>query len=283
MWRQLGGRGKTLAAIVATLGVLGGVGIASALVAEQPSPQDASDVRPVEYTSRRAPVTIPSGPPDVLLGAVLSAYGGRAVLGADLAPFRRAVVPDNPGAEAVDGLEARFTVRAVNLERGMLRPLWEANLVAGALREMLHVQNTRLLSVRVAAVLPDGTSADHPNVLGDIAFGQSFASGEPDQLTSELERAGQRLGLQVESVEILYPLQAAPAVTVVTSEPASFVADYARLHAEIFGGRARFEGQFLRVNDEAGRPVLMSSASFRTGIGGLWIRPDLNPRTTNSP
>ena len=267
--------------LVGLLVVLGGVGVAAAFRDRGTPPKGPGVVLPVEYTPRRAAITLPTpATPDALVEAVKKRYGGRTVESAVLVHATENVVQDGPFSPAKGraGFALNFRVRAPDLEEGIVRPAWEAHLVAGAVREMLHVQGKRLVAVNVVARLPGGNATDFPTALGNVAFGQAFVDEDPAALRAEFERAADRLGLTVDSIEILRPLQPAPAITVTTSDPARYVAHHGEMHAQLFGGRARFEGQFLRVNDESGRPVLISGASFRTGIGGVWIRPDLNPR-----
>ena len=267
--------------VVGLLVVLAGVGLATAFRDRDTPPKGPRFVRPAEYTPRRAAVTLPTpATPNALVEAVTKRYGGRAVESAVLVHATENVVPDSPFSPAKGraGFALNFRVRAPDAAEGGVRPVWEAHLVAGAVREMLHVQGERLIDVNVVARLPGGSTTDFPTALGNVAFGQAFVDDDPAALRAELERAADRLGLTVDSIEILRPLQPAPAITVTTSDPARYVAHHGEMHAQLFGGRARFEGQFLRVNDESGRPVLISGASFRTGTGSLWIRADLNPR-----
>lgn len=199
-----------------------------------------------------------------------------------LVPATQQVLDDAPlvpGAAEGDGLAIDVRIKADDLAAGLVRPLWEADVIAGAMREMLHERGRSLVGMNVHVVLPSGEVSDYPNAVGNVAHDQVFAAGEPDDVVSELTRSAESLDLKVESIEILHGIQPAPAVTVTTSDPVYYVAHEDQIGRALFGGRARYEGEYLRVNDESGRPVVISGASFRTGAGHLWIRPDLNPRT----
>ena len=59
-------------------------------------------------------------------------------------------------------------------------------------------------------------------------------------------------------------------------EPQAFLAETAPgLVEKLFGSPPRVEGYYLQVNDRANRPFYIDAASFRSGAGHRWIRPDL--------
>jgi hypothetical protein len=242
---------------------------------------------PVRYTERTGLVR-PNAlrEPAEILAAIRERYGGSAIIEAKFGPppdtWTGTEDPSIPlPRELVGGRWLYTTVAAPALGAAAVRVIWEANLLAGALREELHLAGIAgaLIAANVSVRLPDGTL--HRNAgggMGHVAYGQRFADGDPAAIEADIRRAAAKHGLKIESIEVFRPLQPAPAIVVRVDDPVAFLADSNLIVRDLFGGVARYEGQYLQANDRAGAPVFVQAADFRTGVGQQWIRPDLDPR-----
>ena len=240
-------------------------------------PQAHSPVAPAAYTRlrlRSLRAVAGSGPPDSVLAAVVSHYGGRALSSAGF----EAPPPTWHGT----GRWLRFTAATQGDEASESRPLWEADLVAAAVRDRLHALGIQpdLVGVQVIANLPGGQTRDLGGGVGNTVFGQAFSSSTDASIRAAIARAADRLGLSLASVQILHALQPAPAVVVKSADPAAFVASYPAIWNQLFG-RAVYEGVYLEAVDASGRPFYVGGAVYRSGAGLQWIRRDLDPRTNH--
>jgi hypothetical protein len=226
----------------------------------------------------------PGTPPGLLLRSIVGRYGGHAVatagvgVGGPPADWR----PSEGGsaAPAPQGLWVYASVPVKGLGAPAVRPVWEANLVVAALRDEVHAAggSPEVIGSQVSGELP--SSLVVPNIgggVGDVVFGQRFAAAAPTVAAGIRSRAT-RLGLRVLTVDVLKPLQAAPAVVATTNDPAGFVDAADRNVNAVFGGVAVYEGEYLEVRAASGSPVFIQASTFRTGVGQRWIRPDLDPR-----
>jgi hypothetical protein len=224
-----------------------------------------------------------------MLTDILGRYGGSAIVkayfGKPLPGWTGTEDPDVPlPPELRDG---RWLYTTVNAKSGkgpdVARSVWEGDLVAGALRDELHLAHVHgdLIASNVSVLLPNGTL--FPNLgggLGTVAFAQSFSSPNDAELKASLRKAATDLNLQVLDVGVLHPLQSAPALVVQASEPTRFVEQEGLILERLFQPAARYEGTYLEARDSAGDPFFIQASAFRTGVGQRWIRPDLNPRRT---
>jgi hypothetical protein len=244
---------------------------------------------PVRYSTVELsrPVTPVRKAPADLVKDIVARYGGLSILEARFGQpppgwgegsDSSQVVPE----EYRSGKWLYLTVAADNPAAGSMRPIWEAHLVAGALRDELHATdaaNGDLIAARVSLRLPSGRVVENVGSgLGNVAFNQGFSPANSASIERQVRAATHALGLEVRSLAVLHPLQAAPAVVVTTTDPAKFVAQADTIVGEIFGRKAMYEGQYFQADDPTGGPVFIQSVAYRAGVGGRWVRPDLDTR-----
>jgi hypothetical protein len=163
-----------------------------------------------------------------------------------------------------------------------VRPVWEANLVIAALRDEVHATGASddVIGSQISGELPSGEVL--PNIgggIGDVVFGQAFSAASPAQVQSAIRRNAAALKLRIESIDVLTPLQAAPAVVASTSDLAGVVSNPDGVINALFGGIATYEGEYLELRDSSGSPFFIQASAFRTGVGQRWFRKDVDPRT----
>lgn len=222
-----------------------------------------------------------------LLERIATQYGGQALSRASIGeePPGWTWVEDpsvpTPGRLA-NGLWLYTTVRVPADDHSAVRPVWEANLVAGALRDLLFVNGiTRdLAASRITLVLPTGEvlPGDRGGV-GLVVRGQAFSDGSPSAVHNTITARASALGLDVVSVEILHALQSAPSLVVRTSDVQGFMERRDQITASLFGPRT-YEGYHIRAETPDGHPFFIQAVSFRIGSGQMWLRPDLDTRET---
>jgi hypothetical protein len=276
-WR----RGHRLSAVVLLCSVLGAALYAAYAVgalSDAPTPVDFAQ----NGLSRQSTT---KGTPDEMLGEILSRYGGTEIVGARLtgppADFEPTdgSVPTPPDFLAGQWLHTAVTAGSDGPEA--VRSFWEADLVAGALRDAMHnYGNTPLYASEIDLQLPDGTvMTGASGGIGDVAYDQEFTGDvTADGLNHDILSVLVDAGLTIKSVAIINADQSAPAIVAETSDPAGFVAKADPTLVAAYGVPPRYEGYYLEVDDEAGAPVFIQSTSFRTGVGRRWVRPDLDPR-----
>jgi hypothetical protein len=256
------------------------------------SPTGASPtgaVTPVRYSSKslsRAERS-ESSEPGAILTHILKRYGGSAVLKASFGgPLPGWRGTENPSVsippELRDGRWLYTTVKVASpYGPDVANPVWEADLVAGALRDELHLAGVHgdLIASNVSVRLPNGKVLENEGGgLGNVAFAQSFSALDDHTIEAGIRAAAQRLNLEVEAVSVLHPLQPAPAVVVRTLEPARFVSNVGLILNQLFEPATRYEGAYLEARDAAGKPVFIQASAFRVGVGQRWIRRDLDLR-----
>jgi hypothetical protein len=244
-------------------------------------------IRRPRYSSRsldRRP--LPTQDPDVILAAVRARYGGSAILEARFGEpppgWRGTDEPSKPlPVHLRNGRWLYTTVSATALGATSVRPIWEATIVASAVREELHLAGVRgdLIGAPVSVRLPSGKIQEHAGGgVGMAEFGQSFFADDDHTIEERIREAAKTLDLEVRSVDVLHPLQPAPAVVVATrSDPQEFVRRSPLTH-ELFGGTPSYEAHYVEVRDPAGKPITILAGDFRSGVGMQWIRPDLDDR-----
>ncbi len=243
---------------------------------------------PVRYSVSNEPLTRPESfsTPKAILAGILSRYGGSAVTDAYFGgPTPGWTGTEDPSiplpAEYRDGRWLYSEVSAQSKGAGSMRALWEANLVAGALRDEIHLAGLtgELIASNTSLRLPDGRVIKYAGGgIGRVAFGQSYRNFDSPTIASGIRSAAVGLGLRVQAVSVHRPLQAAPAVVVEATNPAEFVKRANQIYRAIFDGVATYEGQYLEARDSSGDPFFIQATAFRTGVGSRWIRPDLDPQ-----
>jgi hypothetical protein len=158
-------------------------------------------------------------------------------------------------------------------------PFWHANLVVGDLREAMHTADPSrpLFGEAVTLVSSTGKIVNTINTnIGDIAYDQRFSDASQSVLSAAIHEGAAAAGVVVKSIAVFNGLDPAPAVVVSTSDPKAYMANADLNEEKIFRDSTTYEGIYLEVQDAAGDPFLISSSSFRTGIGQTWVRADLN-------
>jgi hypothetical protein len=77
-------------------------------------------------------------------------------------------------------------------------------------------------------------------------------------------------------VTIFHAWDAAPAVVLTASDIAIVAAKFQSLEDALFGSRPRYEGYYLEIRRENGRPLVRRSVSYLTGAGRVWIDPSFH-------
>lgn len=265
------------------LAVAGSVGIALAFGADSGSDSSA----PVRQSAAPTPVAYTDGRLAPTAGAALTPEGALRKAVAMLRSRRivAARLGERPAwAErvATPGPWVYMTVRA-DAAHGPLtiRPIWEADLAVGAARDDVAVNGTGTIeNASYALALPDGTVlAEAGGGMGNVVAGQRFSAENAARVRPEIAERVATADLRLVELDIRSGMQLAPAVVATTSDPAGFVRRAAETVTAIFGAPGAYEGVYLEVRDTAGSPVFVEAASFRTGHGQRWIRPDLDERT----
>ena len=259
------------------------------LTAQTASSNSTPGVMPVRYSKKvlRIQTGRPSQPPGLLLRAVVARYGGHAVTAQGVAvagppagwsPSEAGSPPrPNPNGLWIDG-----TVPVQALGAPAVRPVWEANLVIAALRDEVHAAGASddVIGSQISGELPSGELL--PNIgggIGDVAFGQAFSAASPAQVQGDIRRNAAALKLRIESIDVLTPLQAAPAVVASTRDVDGVVSNPDAVINALFGGIATYEGEYLELRDSSGSPFFIQASAFRTGVGQRWFRKDVDPHT----
>lgn len=284
--------GRLLSAIimgVAGLLLLAGMGVAFAVRGASPShnAERRDSVSPVKYSetinSHRFSSSSGESPEEVLQ-RVVSRLGGETIVEAkigtapiDFRPTEDPSVPVPP--EWLTGKWLLFTVRADEAGPSALRAFWEADLVTGAVRDLLVPKNVTVVSAVTSVALPSGkVVSDARTGMGNVVEGQVFSDDSPQEVELELRRAAEHVGLNVEAISVLRGIQAAPALVVSTEGLDNFATNVDSMVNEIFGIPPRYEGFYFEVKNKDGEPVFRQTAAFRAGVGHRWMRPDLDPR-----
>jgi hypothetical protein len=279
---------KKLCAVIGGFGVV--VATTVAVSATGASSTLSGKIRPVRYSRGSLRLRVSATAPAFKLRAIVERYGGQAVRlgGVRIGGPPPGWKPTEDGTTAAPpaGLWVYITVPASGLGAPAVRPVWEANLVVAALRDEVHATagSPDVVGSQVSAELPSGVV--EPNVgggVGDVMYDQAFSPATPGDITHELRARAAQMDLRIRSIDVLRPLQAAPAVVATTSNPEGFIQVADGKIDQLFGGLAAYEGEYLEVRDSSGSPIFIQASSFRTGVGQRWIRPDLDPRKPPTP
>jgi hypothetical protein len=175
-------------------------------------------------------------------------------------------------------IHATVSIPAVGVRS--MRAMWEADIAIASLREQLAVRSEPIsvIGSQIVGRLPNGREAVIGGGLGAVVLGQDFGDKKSGVVENKIRRRSAEAGLEIVSVEVLHPVQDAPAVVAITDDPAVFVAEADERILALFGERGSYEAEYLEVRDSSGRPVFVQASSFRTGVGRRWVRPDLDPR-----
>lgn len=153
------------------------------------------------------------------------------------------------------------------------RPLWEAGLVVGAVRDAMHDNGDYLYASRLSLLLPNGeTVADVDGCCGNVVYDQLFDTPPADQIPSIIRAAATNSGLTIKSVEIINVDQPAPAVVATTDEePVKLFSQLGDITRQLFGRPTRYEGYYLEIRGQGSEPIVIEMANFRTGESTRWV------------
>jgi hypothetical protein len=270
--------------VVGVVGACLGIGALTSAEAGVFHKTSKESPQPVSYSSRLA---APAGNPNgATPQSVLHALAGRlnsadvvdAHLGGPPAGFS-AVDPASglPPRDVSGTLWLHATVRArAASEAETTKPIWEANLLTGDLRDALYADGLQpLVSSTVSVALPDGRVLDDvAGGIGNVRAGQVFSSASPAKVETTLRAAAKAAGLQIGSIEVFDVDQPAPAVVATTTHPLAVASDPDKITNALFGEPgSTYEAYYLQIKDRSGVTVLVEGADFRTGVGLRWANP----------
>lgn len=161
--------------------------------------------------------------------------------------------------------------------------MWQADIVAGVLADggQSPNQSDNLAGYNIIETRPNRTSSGAQRGVGAVARGQVFSSkgGRSDlDIKMEVVQKLAPFDLQVVDFSVLRVGSGAPAVTVRTGDRVAAAKRFdAAVRAALFSGSDEplYEGYFFKLVDSRGAMVAISQASFRTGVGGLSVAPDV--------
>jgi hypothetical protein len=226
-------------------------------------------VKPITYVHRfkKRPMSV-TGDPQTILNGVIARYGGTHVLSGSI----------DKQAGARPGTVLHFLVSAGGTSEDAIRAQWESDLIAGAVADQLANTPAKVVSTIIDARLPDGTI--HSDLvgggMGDVVANQDFRDASDDAIRMDVGQTLTEAHLDLVSLDILRPSQAAPAVVAATSDPAAAAVAANNTIQSLFGQNPpKYEGYYFEVRDKKGNPVFIQSASFRSGAGRLWFSPSV--------
>jgi hypothetical protein len=258
----------TVAALALTYG---GLAFAGAV----PTPSDltgAQDVTPITYAShtglKSAATTAGMTAPQVA-HTILDQAGVDPAMTVSVGT-PPAIAGMRPGAWLNFSVPVSGSGTAVQI-----RAAWTADLVQGAIADAFARNGlTPVTGSRITGVLSDGSTVDLGGGMGDVAAGQSFSDDNVATIEQRIKSALASSALQPVSIDVLHAAQPAPAVVVETDNPAAAAAAANSTINELFGlNPPLYEGYYFEIDDAQGSPVLVQSASFRTGSGRQWVDP----------
>lgn len=164
---------------------------------------------------------------------------------------------------------------------------WQADIVAGVLADGGPSQNqsNNLAGYNIIETHPNRTSSGQQRGVGAVVRGQVFSSkgARSDlEIRLEIEQKLAPFDLRVVDFSVVRVGSGAPAVTVRTGDRVAAAKRFnAAIRAALFSdsGDPLYEGYFFELVDSHGSMVSMNHASFRTGVGGLSIAPDVESVT----
>jgi hypothetical protein len=226
-----------------------------------------------------------TGPPEQVLAALLRRTNRARVVGAALGGpppgFTGSESPDIPvPPRLANGRWVYSTVAVPDEGPRSLRAVWEADLVAGALRDAVRARGgPEIVGSEIALRLPDGRRIPHAaGGMGDVQFQQEFENPSAVELEARIRGELGAAGFRVTNVDSVMIEQIAPVVTVSVDDPATAVERLHEIVNAAFGRPLRYEGYYLEAQDAEGGLVLIQTAAFRSGVSHRWTRPDLDPR-----
>ena len=248
-----------------------------------PTKTGAGASKPYAWVSTSSSLPPPTAAA-VALSRVVASLKGRRVRSV-LVSARLGTPPPyaRSAADAHAAVSALYvTVKISGKSGGALEPLWEADLLEGAIAELAGKSRSLGSAVGYAdfsgqlpggKVIPDLDEGG----LGSIARGQQFAGAHESgaAIRHSVERVASAFGLSVDSVTVFRALGAAPAVVLTAPDISTVASKFGSLENAFFGSRPRYEGYYLEIRGENGKTYIRRSASYLTGSFQLWTDPSL--------
>lgn len=159
---------------------------------------------------------------------------------------------------------------------------WQALLVVGALRDLSVREGLPPIAGRTIGLrLPDGSTGDLNSSVVDPPSAPASDGLPVADLTRDVRGGAAKADIKVVRIDNLPLLSPALSITVLASDPASFIGQRPQKLADLLGGiyagadAATSDGVYLEVHDQADRLVMISAFSSRLREGLGWVRPDL--------
>lgn len=157
---------------------------------------------------------------------------------------------------------------------------WEASLLFGAVAERASrganladvVGGMELKFRRANGATNSGGGRAMVNVAASQVFG-SATSEEQDR--ARLDRIFESYGLELTSVDYMYPLDRAARMVAIVESPKTLDGRLYKLFSEVTENLTAYEGAFLELELPDGSPIVRLHGEFRAASGGEWVRPGL--------
>lgn len=233
-------------------------------------------IQPVAYAPTTA-ISVPPQSPAAALTAIVARLGAKNIV--------KEALGGAPSGVTNNGTWLHLTVAVPSLQDGLdVEPMWEGDLLEGAVAEASGTAanlHNDMAGSTLDAVLPNGTTIpDESGGMGDVVRGQVFSHASDNSVRASLQTALAALGLNPISIRILHPNSPAPAVVASTSDPDGIVKNLSNDLAAIFGNPATYPGYYFELRDDAGTPIVRTSASYETAAGRFWIDPKYRAEST---
>jgi hypothetical protein len=122
--------------------------------------------------------------------------------------------------------------------------------------------------------LPNGRVVPGTSSLGNVVRAQDFGDATNDAIEAEIRSNAAKVGISVDSIEVVRMDQPAPAVIATAHDLNGIKKNPDDVIRRVFGhASTTYEGIYLRVNDSAGNLVLVQASSLRTGVHTQWVPP----------
>ena len=236
-------------------------------------------------TSSNASTSAPLTPNAALTQAVKNAGDNVIVSATITTPSTATTSPStattSPSTATSAPPSLTMTVSVPALGNGLdIRPFWIADLITGAVADQTGTaasQRGNLAAVIYDAKLPGGNVVNNAtsSAVGDVASHQVFPDQSEDdtQITSAVDTAAKENNLRTIKVDIIRALGPAPAVVLETDNPTVTLGSMYQLLGDLFGYSPLYEGSYLELRNADGKPILITSAAFRSGPSRYWVDP----------
>lgn len=159
---------------------------------------------------------------------------------------------------------------------GAIRGDWEANLLAGAVRDLAASEGLPpIIGRTILAVLPDGSPTPYTYGvrMNSATTHSSIQSWTPKTLTADIKATAWRSGLSLASVTVQQPLGLAVVIKAVATDPSGFLSKRGKAVSALLGGSSkRFEGALVEVRDSSGTLLGSSAFATRAQTGVSWYQ-----------